>query len=103
MIRFFKILGCAVILGSILLFFLTIRDLTFFLFLDLLLGISLGLAFLAIGDLMERMSDLESRLDPPPIEPEEDDIQKVVCPNCYKKYDLDSPKCPYCGTKNSLW
>ena len=84
MVKFFKVLGWAVILGSILLFLLAIKDLTFFQFLGMVLGLSLGLAFLAVGDLTERVSDLESRLDPP-MEPEEEDIQKVVCPNCYKK------------------
>ncbi|QAT48396.1 hypothetical protein EQM14_00595 [Caproiciproducens sp. NJN-50] len=103
MVKFFKVLGWAVVLGSILLFLLAIKDLTFFQFLGMVLGLSLGLAFLAVGDLMERVSDLESRLDPPPMEPEEEDIQKVVCPNCYKKYGLDFPKCPDCGTQNSLW
>ncbi|WP_411675698.1 hypothetical protein [Caproicibacter sp.] len=103
MSSFLKTVGLLTLPAAIVLLFLMADNLNFFSVLCVFLLITLGLALVELGDLMERVSSLESRLDPPPEKPEEDEIQKVVCPNCYKKYDLDSPKCPYCGTKNELW
>ncbi len=27
-------------------------------------------------------------------------IARIQCPVCGKKYEMDSPKCPFCGEKN---
>lgn len=38
-------------------------------------------------------------------EPEEElnggGIAQITCPNCGVKHDMDDPKCPCCGAKNS--
>ena len=36
-------------------------------------------------------------------EPEEEagSIAKVTCPRCGHSHDMDDPKCPYCGAKNT--
>ncbi len=34
---------------------------------------------------------------------EEEGIAKIQCPNCGKRYDMDDPKCPFCGVKNRNW
>ena len=33
----------------------------------------------------------------------EDSIAQMKCPGCGKEYDLDTPKCPFCGAKNPNW
>ena len=30
-------------------------------------------------------------------------IAEISCPFCGMAYEMDSPKCPYCGEKNSNW
>lgn len=37
-------------------------------------------------------------------EPEEEvgSIAKVTCPRCGHSHDMDDPKCPYCGTENTI-
>ena len=34
---------------------------------------------------------------------EEDRMARITCPACSHEYELDSPKCPYCGKKNDKW
>ncbi len=34
-------------------------------------------------------------------EPEGSGIAMTACPACGKRYELDSPKCPFCGEKNT--
>lgn len=34
---------------------------------------------------------------------EENSIVQITCKACGVDYDLDSPKCPRCGTKNDKW
>ena len=36
-------------------------------------------------------------------EPEEGTIAKITCPQCTVQYEMDYPKCPYCGAKNPRW
>ena len=38
-----------------------------------------------------------------PEEAEEGSIAQAGCAICGSRYDLDSPKCPVCGTKNPNW
>ena len=33
--------------------------------------------------------------------PEGSGIAMTACPACGKRYELDSPKCPFCGKKNT--
>ena len=42
----------------------------------------------------------ESAVDAEYAENEGDRIAQVTCSACGIKYDLDYPKCPYCGAKN---
>ena len=37
---------------------------------------------------------------PEELEPEEDRMFQITCPNCGYEHDLDDPKCPRCGSKN---
>lgn len=30
-------------------------------------------------------------------------IAQVTCPACGAEYDMDTPKCPACGEKNTKW
>ena len=32
--------------------------------------------------------------------PEEAGIARIRCPACGRSYEMDSPKCPFCGEKN---
>ena len=36
-------------------------------------------------------------------EPEEEAISKITCQKCSVRYEMDYPKCPYCGAKNHTW
>ncbi len=53
---------------------------------------------IAIGDLMDRVDILEAKLeiDKNP-QSNEQGIMQITCPHCGKQYDMDYPKCPYCG------
>lgn len=31
------------------------------------------------------------------------DLAQVTCPNCGVRYDCDYPKCPVCGTENTIF
>lgn len=31
------------------------------------------------------------------------DLAQVTCPNCGVRYDCDYPKCPACGTENTIF
>ena len=33
----------------------------------------------------------------------EETLAQVTCPQCGVRYDFDYPKCPVCGTKNSIF
>lgn len=33
----------------------------------------------------------------------EEPLAQVTCPNCGVRYDFDYPKCPVCGTKNTIF
>lgn len=33
----------------------------------------------------------------------EGELAQVTCPNCGVRYDFDYPKCPVCGTKNTIF
>lgn len=102
MSSFLKIVGLLTLPAAAILLLFMADNLNLFSVLCVFSLIMLGLALVEIGDLMERVSALESRLGPSPEKPEKDVIQKVVCPSCHKKYDLDFPQCPYCGGKNDL-
>lgn len=34
-------------------------------------------------------------------DPEGSGIARMECPSCGRSYELDSPKCPFCGKKNT--
>ena len=34
---------------------------------------------------------------------EKETIAKITCPKCSVQYEMDYPKCPYCGAKNHAW
>lgn len=34
-------------------------------------------------------------------EREQDAIAEIRCPQCGKKHEMDDPKCPFCGMKNT--
>ena len=46
---------------------------------------------------------LDFYLAQPEEEMDPDGIAKVRCPGCGADYDMDYPKCPNCGTKNTKW
>ena len=35
--------------------------------------------------------------------PGDTSIAKITCPTCGIRYEMDYPKCPRCGEKNSKW
>lgn len=100
--KFFRIFGIVFILGNIVFFLLTLGDPSFWGIITTVSNIVLGIALVVLGDLVERLSDLESQLNISDKKKEEGKIQQVVCPVCKNQYDMDYPECPYCGRKNDL-
>ncbi len=104
MAKLFKTTGVLSFLLIVVLFFYFVatEEWNLVSILSLVLSAILGLALVAVGDLMDRVDRLEENLNiyrQPEIE--EDQIQQVTCSNCGKKYDMDYPKCPYCGHSGS--
>ena len=101
--KFFKICGMAVLIACAILFIgvLVSPNQNAFLILPIILSAIFALLLIAVGDLMDRVDYLENKLELYPTQDKhEDHIMQIACPNCGKKYDMDYPKCPYCG--NSL-
>lgn len=101
--KFFKIFGIVYIVGNVIIFILALisKSLSFLGTVSVISNVVLGMAVTVLGDLMERMSDLESHIDLNKKE-DEDHIEQVTCPKCRNKYDMDYPKCPNCGYKNEF-
>ena len=98
--KFFKILGISVLIGCAILFIgvLASPNQNAFLVLPIVLSAILALLLIAVGDLMERVDYLENKLEIHQTQDEhEDQIMQIACPNCGENYDMDYPKCPYCG------
>ena len=36
-------------------------------------------------------------------EPEQEAMAKITCTKCRTQYEMDYPKCPYCGAQNPTW
>ena len=65
-------------------------------------GIVAGLALYTVGDLLDRVNYLEDKLNMHlPLEIDED-LPQHKCTKCEKEYDMDYPKCPYCGANTDL-
>lgn len=60
-------------------------------------GIVSGLALHTVGDLLDRVNYLEDKLNMHLPVDNDDDLPQVKCGNCGAQYDMDYPKCPYCG------
>lgn len=105
MSNFLKIFGVIYITISVIIFFLAIKDMTFWGTLSICSSIVLGVSTFTIGELMERVSTLESQIGKDKSTPKkgEESIQQVICPNCKTKYDIDYPNCPHCGSKNTFF
>lgn len=102
MAKFFKIFGIIYIIGNIVLLLLTLGSPTFWGIVGTVSNAVLGMALVVLGEVAERLSNLESQLTISVKKEEEEKIQQVVCPGCKTEYDMDYPKCPNCGRKNDL-
>ncbi len=102
--KFFKVFGIIYILISLILIILTLQNISPLGLFTACSNILLGLALFVVGELMERVLILEEKTG---IQKEDSDqaetIQQRTCPSCNRKYDMDYPKCPYCGQKNDLF
>ena len=101
MSKFLRIFGISYAVLSIVIFFLAIEGMTFFGAVSLFSNAVLGISVAVIGELIERVSDLERKIgDRRETAKKEDSIQRIVCRNCGTKYDMDYPQCPHCKSKN---
>ena len=60
-------------------------------------GVVSGLLLYTVGDLLDRVNYLENKLGAHLTVQSEDKLPQVKCAKCEKEYDMDYPKCPYCG------
>ena len=65
-------------------------------------GIVAGLALHTVGDLLDRVNYLEDQLGLCLPLKNEEKLPQVKCQKCGKEYDMDYPKCPYCGANTDL-
>ena len=98
MSKMFKIVGVIVIILALISFLQFAR-------INILLGAFsafltavLGTAFIAIGELLDRVEYLEEQLN---ISLEgatskDESLPQKTCPKCLTKHDFDYPKCPNC-------
>ncbi len=102
--KFFKVFGILYILISLTLIILTLQSMSPLWLFIAFSNIILGLALFVVGELMERVLILEEKLGTGKENPDEAEaIQQIACSSCKRKYDMDYPKCPYCGQKNDLY
>ena len=60
-------------------------------------GVVSGLLLYTVGDLLDRVNYLEDKLNMHlPVQSDEK-LPQIKCSKCGKEYDMDYPKCPYCG------
>lgn len=102
MSKFFTIAGTIYFVANIILLFWIITDISFLLIINIITGLILGLALFVIGELIDRISNIEANIEiSNPDIVKEDKIQQIECPICKRKFDIDYPNCPYCGNKNN--
>ncbi len=65
-------------------------------------GIVAGLALYTVGDLLDRVNYLEDQLNVHLPAQSEEKLPQVKCKNCGNEYDMDYPKCPYCGVNTEF-
>lgn len=103
MSKFFKVFGIVIVALSVL---TLILGLTSGEFINGAIaafgGIVAGVLFHTVGELLDRVSYLEDKLDMHMPLDEGDPLPQHKCTGCEKEYDMDYPKCPYCGTENEL-
>ena len=102
MSKFFRIVAVIIIILSVLVFLGSLSsieegELIMLLFASFS-GIVSGLLMHTVGDLLDRVNYLESKLGTHLTVQSEDKLPQVKCAKCGKEYDMDYPKCPYCGT-----
>ena len=103
MSRFFKVVGLIYFSANIILLICTITYLSFVLVINIITGLILGFALFVIGELIDRVVDIEANIHINSKDNSlEDKIQQVECPQCKRKYDIDYMNCPYCGEKNKF-
>jgi cell shape-determining protein MreC len=103
MAKFFKTVGLIYFFACIgLLIYLLISSESNLLgIVSVIMNSVLGLALIAIGDLMDRVDSLEGlKTDSEKTSETKTKIQQIKCLNCSKMYDMDYPKCPNCGHHN---
>jgi hypothetical protein len=101
MSKFFRIVAVIIIILSVLVFLGSLSsieegELIMLLFASFS-GIVSGLLLHTVGDLLDRVDYLESKLGTYLTVQSEDKLPQVKCAKCGKEYDMDYPKCPYCG------
>jgi len=65
-------------------------------------GVVVALALRTVGDLLDRVSYLEDKLNMHLPVNTDDELPQVKCKKCGKEYDMDYPKCPYCDAQTEF-
>ena len=102
MSKFFRALAIIIIVISIFVFFTMVNFVNVEEIIALAFGafsgVVSGLLLYTVGDLLDRVNYLENKLSTHLTIQSEDKLPQVKCAECGKEYDMDYPKCPYCGT-----
>ena len=103
MAKFFRALGLVMIAISVLTLIFVLASGEFVIGLAVAFsGAVVGVLLHTVGELLDRVSYLEDKLGMHLTLDEGEDLPQHQCTNCKKDYDMDYPKCPYCGAENEL-